>query len=101
MTTDDLLDLVRARWSLRTECELALALGISRSQLHQHRRQRRPFDADLAWTLAELLDRQPLEVLALTFLGAETDEAKRKRWRDRLVAMEALHDPPRQARTGG
>jgi transcriptional regulator with XRE-family HTH domain len=96
MTTDDLLDLVRARRGLRTEGELALALGISRSQLHQHRNQRRPLDADLAWTLAELLNRPPLEVLALIFFEAETDEVKRNRWRDRLVAMQVLHDSPQE-----
>jgi transcriptional regulator with XRE-family HTH domain len=92
MTTDDLLDRVRARRGLRTEGELALALGISRAQLHQHRNQRRPLDADLAWTLAELLHRPPLEVLALTFFEGETDEVKRKRWRDRLEVMGVLHD---------
>jgi transcriptional regulator with XRE-family HTH domain len=92
MTTDDLLDRVRARRGLRTEGELALVLGISRGQLHQHRNQRRPLDADLAWTLAELLNRPPLEVLALISFEGETDEAKRKRWRDRLEAMAVLHD---------
>jgi hypothetical protein len=77
---------------LRSEGELALALGISRAQLHQHRNQRRPLDTDLAWTLAELLNRPPLEVLALVFFEGETDEVKRKRWRDRLEAMAVLHD---------
>lgn len=90
MTTDELLDLVRAKHSLRSEAQLAGALGIPESKLAQYRRKSRPVDADLAWMIADLLKRPPAEVIAVAFFEAETDPAKRKRWRDRLTDMGVL-----------
>jgi transcriptional regulator with XRE-family HTH domain len=90
MTTDELLDLVRAKHSLRSEAQLAGALGIPESKLVQYRRKSRPVDVDLAWVIADLLQRSPAEVIAVIFFEAETDPAKRRRWRDRLTAMGVL-----------
>jgi hypothetical protein len=90
MDTDELFDLVRAKHSLRSETDLAKALHIPAPQLLQHRNKRRPIDVDLAWTIAEMLDKSPAEVLAVIFFEAETDPLKRKRWRDRLLAMGVL-----------
>jgi len=92
MTTDELLDLVRAKHSLRSEAQLARALDIPESQLVQYRRKIRRVDVDLAWVIADLLERSPAEVIAVTFFESETDPTKRKRWRERLTTMGVLEN---------
>lgn len=87
MDVNEFFDLIRARHSLRSEVQLAEALGIPPTQLVQYRQKRRPLDADISWTMAELLGKPPAEVIAVASFAAETDQAKRERGRKRLVTM--------------
>ena len=92
MTTNELLDLARARHSIRSEAALALNLGVSTHVLADYRGHRRPMDADFAWRIADLLGASPEEVIAVLFFEAEKDPEARRRWRDRLVRLGVLCD---------
>jgi len=90
MTVNEMLDLARARHSLRSESALADRLGIPASQLAQYRNHSRGVDADLAWAIAELLGEPPADVIAVAMFEAETDPVKRARWRGRMEALGLL-----------
>jgi transcriptional regulator with XRE-family HTH domain len=92
MTTNELLDLARARHSIRSEAALALNLGISANALADYRGHRRPMDVDFAWRIAELLGASPAEVIGVLFFEAEKDPQARRRWRDRLVRLGVICD---------
>jgi hypothetical protein len=88
MDVNELLDLVRARHSLRSEGALAEALGVPQNQLRHLRTQRRvAADVDLAWEIADRLGKPPAEVIAVLGFANEADPLKRERWRRRLVTL--------------
>jgi transcriptional regulator with XRE-family HTH domain len=86
----DLLDRVRAKHGIRSEADLAEALGLPQARLTDYRTGRKPVDVDLAWTLAEKLKKPPAEVIAAVFFDSETDPVKKQRWRERLAFLEVL-----------
>ncbi|GHA34222.1 helix-turn-helix domain-containing protein [Photobacterium aphoticum] len=54
--TNELLDMVKARYSLTSEYQLAKILGISQSRLHNWRKELNSMDWDMAFQVADLLE---------------------------------------------
>lgn len=78
--TQQLLEQVRAKLGGATDYKIAQALDLHTKYLTDYK-QGRPADAYACAKIAEILDRDPLEVIAQVEAGAARSEKKREYWR--------------------
>lgn len=79
--TQQLIEQVRAKLDGATDYKIAQALDLPRQRLSDHVHGRRQADAYTCAKIAEILDRDPLEVIAQVEAEAARTEKKRAFWR--------------------
>ncbi len=82
MKTADYLDALKARLSLSSDYALAKRLDTSTAAVSNYRRGKRTFDALMAYRVAELLDLDPMRVLADMEAERATRPEVRQVWAD-------------------
>lgn len=78
--TTKLLDAAKKRLGLSSDYALAKRLGITTARMSNYRQERRGLDEDICFTVAELLDMEPGEVLAMMAMDRAQDAKTRKAW---------------------
>ncbi len=79
--TQQLIEQVRTKLGGATDYKIAQALDLPRQRLSDHVHGRRQADAYTCAKIAEILDRDPLEVIAQVEAEAARSEKKREYWR--------------------
>jgi hypothetical protein len=83
MTTIEYLDAVKARYGLVSDYALAKKLGITQTSISGYRARRRFFDDEAALTVAQVLDIEPICVIA----AANAERAKSPEQKARWVSL--------------
>lgn len=80
VTTNQYLDHVKKRHSLKSDYALSKFLRTSTAAITQYRKKLFVMDDDMALKVAEALELNPLEVIAVANSERAKDEEKRERW---------------------
>lgn len=81
-TTNDFLDMLKARRGLASDYAVAKFLGCSPSRISNYRSKRSHFGDDEAILMAELLEIDPAYVLANIHAERAKDEVQKRVWKD-------------------
>jgi transcriptional regulator with XRE-family HTH domain len=80
MKTIDYLDAMRAKLRLTSDYQLAKRLAVSHQRISNYRTMRSTFDATIAARVAEILEIEPIKVIADTEIERATKPEHRKLW---------------------
>jgi transcriptional regulator with XRE-family HTH domain len=79
-TTVDWLAICKQRFGIESDYALAKRLGVSQQVISSYRTGRSRFDDDMALTVAEALQIDPLQVIASVNAERAKTDAQRARW---------------------
>ncbi|AOJ83804.1 hypothetical protein WS86_24565 [Burkholderia savannae] len=79
-TTVEYLDAIKSRLNLPSDYAIAKALGLTRAAVSKQRLGHSVFDDTTALRVAEILDVDPMEVIAAANAERARDEATRRLW---------------------
>lgn len=85
--TQTLLEQVREKMPGATDYKMAQALDIPRNVMHYYLKGEREADAYTCAKMAEILERDPLEIIAQVEAEAARTEKKREYWRSFFSGM--------------
>lgn len=82
MNTIELLEAVKVRRGIESDYALAKVLGITQQAVSSYRAGNSKISDDVALTVAEILQLNPLQVIALANAERAKTEAQKARWLD-------------------
>ena len=81
MQTTDYLIAAKAKLGIESDYALAMKLGVTRSAVSRFQLRKGVFGDDVALSVAEILGRNPLEVIAAANAERTTDPKMKSKWK--------------------